>query len=137
LREAQDIDRPRHDAQARQGQFEADREQQECHTQLRKAAGCFDVRQKIETGRTDDQAGGEIPDDGAEAKSMGKGDADDGGEQDDDDVDKVMSGRLQAEILLAIGVKIESDKSSESCWRLAYRARRCYALYRRGTVIKL
>ena len=45
---------------------------------------------------------------------MGKGDADDRGEQYDDDVDEVMSGRLQAEIPLAIGGNMWSWRAINS-----------------------
>ncbi len=50
---------------------------------------------------------------------MGKGDADDRGEQNNDDVDEVMGGRLQAEIPLAIGGNSRSLRAIDSCWRLA------------------
>ena len=50
---------------------------------------------------------------------MGKGDADDRGEQDDDDVDEVMGGWLQAEIPLVVGGNRRSRQAMESCWRLA------------------
>ena len=50
---------------------------------------------------------------------MGKGDADDRGEQYDNDVDEVMSGWLQAEIPLVIGGNSRSWQVMESCWRLA------------------
>ena len=50
---------------------------------------------------------------------MGEGDADDRGEQNDDDVDEVMGGRLQAEIPLVIGGNKWSWRAMESCWRLA------------------
>ena len=68
---------------------------------------------------------------------MGKGDADDCGEQDDDDVDEVMCGWLQAEIPLVVGGNRRSRQAMESSRRLAQQARRYYADQRWANGIKL
>lgn len=58
---------------------------------------------------------------------MSEGNADGCGNQDDDDVGEVVRRWFQAEIPLAVRRLVAIALAR---WRLAYQARRCYALYR-------